>query len=151
MSQTWPLFLVRLQPQIGYLDRLQTPIVWEHIQVHTSLERFVSSKKLRFTFDDACTHLTPSACRRSPSQSRLSLISLHSAIPALSYPGPVRYPWRSVVELQVPADETSGLMTPWLHPHNTNVLQSITYAQSPYPPDISNTGQKNQCFRHEYG
>jgi len=64
-----------------------------------------------------------------------------SAIPARSCPGPVRYHWGSVVELEVPFDETPGLMT--LHPHNTNVLQSITYAKSPYPPDRSNFGQKN--------
>jgi len=64
-----------------------------------------------------------------------------SAIPARSCPGPVRYPWGSIVEFEVPPDETPGLMT--LHPHNTNVLQSITYAKSPYPHDRSNTGQKN--------
>jgi len=29
-----------------------------------------------------------------------------------------------MVELKVPPDQTPGLMT--LHPHNTNVLQSIT-------------------------
>ena len=51
-----------------------------------------------------------------------------SAIPARSCPGPVRYHWTSIVELEVPPDETPGLMT--LHPHNTNVLQSITYAKS---------------------
>jgi len=64
-----------------------------------------------------------------------------SAIPARSCPGPVWYHWGSIVELEVPPDETPGLMT--LHPHNTNVLQSITYAKSPYPPDRSNPGQKN--------
>jgi len=48
-----------------------------------------------------------------------------SAIPARSCPGPVRYNWGSIVELEVPPDETPGLIT--LHPHNTNVLQSITY------------------------
>jgi len=64
-----------------------------------------------------------------------------SAIPARSCPGPVRYPWRSIVELEVPPDKTPGLMT--LHAHNTNVLQSITYAKSLYPPDRSNPGQKN--------
>ena len=66
-----------------------------------------------------------------------------SAIPARSCPcpGPVRYPWGSIIELEVPPDDTPGLMT--LHPHNTNVLQSITYAKSPYPPDRSNPGQKN--------
>jgi len=58
-----------------------------------------------------------------------------SAIPARSCPGPVRYHWGSIVELEVPPDETPGLMT--LQPHNTNVLQSITYAKSPYPPDRS--------------
>ena len=47
-----------------------------------------------------------------------------STIPVKSCPGPVRYPWGSIVELEVPPDETPGLMT--LHPHNTNVLQSIT-------------------------
>ena len=74
-----------------------------------------------------------------------------SVIPARSCPGPVRYHWGSIVELEVPPDETPGLMT--LHPHNTNVtvLQSITYAKSPYPPDRSNSGQKNSCFQHEYG
>ena len=72
-----------------------------------------------------------------------------SAVPARSCPGPVRYPWRSIVELEVPLDETPGLMT--LQPHNTNVVQSITYAKSPYPPDRSNPGQKNKCFRHKYG
>ena len=71
-----------------------------------------------------------------------------SAIPARSCPGPVRYLWGSIVELQVPPDELPGLMT--LHPHNTNVLQSITYAKSPYPPDRFNPGQKNKCFQHEY-
>jgi len=73
----------------------------------------------------------------------------YSAIPARSYPGPVRYHWGSIVELEVPPDETPGLRT--LHPHNTNVLQSITYAKSPYPPNRSNSGQKNWCFRHDYG
>ena len=49
-----------------------------------------------------------------------------SAIPgARSCPGPVWYPWGSIVELEVPPDKTPGLMT--LHPHNTNVLQSITH------------------------
>jgi len=74
-----------------------------------------------------------------------------SAIQARSCPGPVRYHWGSIVELEVPPDETPGLMT--LQPHNTNVtvLQSITYAKSPYPPDRSNSGQKNSCFQHEYG
>jgi len=38
-----------------------------------------------------------------------------SAIPARSYPGPVRYHWRSIIELEVPPDETPGLMT--LHPY----------------------------------
>jgi len=66
-----------------------------------------------------------------------------SAISARSCPGPVRYPWGSIVELAVPPDETPRLMTQALHPHNTNVLQSITYAKSPYPPDRSNTGHKN--------
>jgi len=47
------------------------------------------------------------------------------AIPASSCPGPVQYPWGSIIELKVPPDETPGLMT--LHPHNTNVLQNITY------------------------
>ena len=64
-----------------------------------------------------------------------------SAIPARSCPGPVRYHWGSLAELEVPPDETPGLMT--LHPHNTIVLQSITYAKLPYPPDRSNSGQKN--------
>ena len=59
-----------------------------------------------------------------------------SAIPARSCPGPVWYHWRSIIELEVPPDETTGLTT--LHPHNTNVLQSITDAKSPYPPDRSN-------------
>ena len=73
-----------------------------------------------------------------------------SAIPDRSCPGPVWYPWGSIRELEVPPDETPRLMT--LHPHNTNVLQSITpYAKSPNPPERSNPGQKNQCFRHEYG
>jgi len=67
-----------------------------------------------------------------------------SAIPARSCPGPVRYHWGSIVELEVPSDETPGLMT--LHPHNTNVLQSITYAKSPYPPDRSNPGKKTDAF-----
>jgi len=60
-----------------------------------------------------------------------------SAIPA----GSVWYPRGSIVELEVPPDETQGLMT--LHSHNTTVLQSITYAKSPYSPNISSTGQKN--------
>jgi len=64
-----------------------------------------------------------------------------SAIPARSYPGSVQYPWGSIVKLEVSPDETPGLMT--LRPHNTNVLQSITYAKSPYPPGRSNPGQKN--------
>jgi len=59
-----------------------------------------------------------------------------SAIPARSFSKPVWYPWGSVVELEEPPDETPGLMT--LQPHNTNVLQSITYAKSPNPPDRSN-------------
>jgi len=64
-----------------------------------------------------------------------------SAIPARSCPGPVWYHWGSIAELKVPPDEMPGLMT--LHPHNTNVLQSITYAKSPNPPDRSNSGQKS--------
>ena len=60
-----------------------------------------------------------------------------SAIPERSCPGPVQYHWRKIVELEVPPDKTPGLMT--LHPHNTKVLQSITYAKSPYPPDRSNS------------
>jgi len=72
-----------------------------------------------------------------------------SAIPARSCPGPVRYPWGSIVELEVPPDETLGLIT--FHFHNTNVLQSITYTKSQYPSDRSNPRQKTQCFRHEYG
>jgi len=64
-----------------------------------------------------------------------------SVILARSCPGPVRYHWGSIVELEVPPDKTPGLMT--LHPHNTNVLHSITYAKSPYPPDRSNSGQQN--------
>jgi len=67
-----------------------------------------------------------------------------SVIPARSCSGPVRYPWGSIVELEVPPDETSGLMT--LHPHNTNVLPSITYAKSPYPPNRSNPGPKTNSF-----
>jgi len=46
-----------------------------------------------------------------------------SAIPARSCPGPVGYPWGSIVELEVPPNELLGLMT--LHPHNINALQSI--------------------------
>ena len=34
-----------------------------------------------------------------------------SAISARSCPGPVRYHWASIVELEVPPDETPGLMT----------------------------------------
>jgi len=66
-----------------------------------------------------------------------------SAIPARSCPGPVRHHWGSIVELEVFPDETPGLMT--FQAHNTNILQSITYAKSPYPPDRSNSGpgQKN--------
>ena len=64
-----------------------------------------------------------------------------SAIPARSCPGPIQHHWGSIVELEVPPDETPGLMT--LHPHNTNVLQSITYAKSPYSFDRTNLGQKN--------
>ena len=64
-----------------------------------------------------------------------------SAIPARSCSGPDRYHLGSIIELEVPPDETPGLMT--LNPHNTNVLQSITYAKSPYPPGRSNPGQKN--------
>ena len=64
-----------------------------------------------------------------------------SAIPARSCPGPDWYHWGSIVELEVPPDETPGLMT--LQPHYTNLLQSITYAKSPYPHDRSNLGQKN--------
>jgi len=67
-----------------------------------------------------------------------------STIPARSCSGPVRYHWGSIIELEVPPDETLGLMT--LHPYNTNVLQSITYAKSPYPPDRSNPGQKTNAF-----
>jgi len=91
----------------------------------------------------------------SPGLPLLHLLDQHrdvvgsSAFPAGACTEPVRYPWGSIVELEVPPDKTPGLMT--LHLHNTNVLQSITYAKSPYPLDISNMGQKNQCFRHEYG
>ena len=49
-----------------------------------------------------------------------------SAISAWSCPRPIRYPSGSIVELEVPSDETPGLMT--LHPHNTNVhSQSFLY------------------------
>jgi len=72
-----------------------------------------------------------------------------SEIPARSCPGPVQYHWGSIVGLEVLPDKTPGLMT--LQPHNTNVLQSITCAKSPYPPDRSNVRQQHQCFRHEYG
>jgi len=74
---------------------------------------------------------------RSPSSPLPHLLNGHrklvgySAIPASSCPGPVQYPWGGIVELQVPPDETPWLKT--LHPHNANVLQSITYAKSPYP------------------
>ena len=58
---------------------------------------------------------------------------------------PVWYPqWGSIVELEVAPNKTPGLMT--FHPYNTNVLQSITYAKSPCPPNISNTGQKKNSF-----
>jgi len=67
-----------------------------------------------------------------------------SAIPARSCPGRVWCHWGSIGELEVPPDETPGLMT--LQPHNTIVLQSITYAKSPYPPDRSNSGQKSNAF-----
>jgi len=67
-----------------------------------------------------------------------------SAIPARSCPGPVRYHWGSILELEVPPDETPGLMT--LQPHNTNVLQSITYAKSPYPPDNPIRDTKTNAF-----
>ena len=66
----------------------------------------------------------------SPSSPLLHLLDGHrklvgcSTIPARSCPGPVQYPWGSIVKLKVPPDETPGLMT--LHAHNTNVLQSIT-------------------------
>jgi len=70
----------------------------------------------------------------SPGSPLLHLLDGHrklvgcSAIPARSCPGPVQYAWGSIVELEVPPDKTPGLMT--LHPHNTNVLQSITYTTS---------------------
>ena len=67
-----------------------------------------------------------------------------SAILARSCRGPVWYPCGSIVELKVPPDQTPGLMT--LHPHNTNLLQSITYAKSPYPPNRFNPGQKTNAF-----
>ena len=67
-----------------------------------------------------------------------------SAILARSCPGPVPYHWGSIIELEVPPNETPGWMT--LHPHNTNVLQSITYAKSPYPPNKSNSGPKTNAF-----
>jgi len=47
-----------------------------------------------------------------------------SAIPACLCPGPVQYPWGSIIESEVLSDETPGLMT--LQPHNTNVSQTIT-------------------------
>jgi len=43
-----------------------------------------------------------------------------SAIPARSCPGPVQYHWGSIIELEVPPDETPELMT--LRSHNTNAL-----------------------------
>jgi len=70
----------------------------------------------------------------SPGSPLLHLLDGHrklvgcSAIPARSCPGPVQYAWGSIVELEVPPDKTPGLMT--LHPHNTNVLQIITYTTS---------------------
>jgi len=83
----------------------------------------------------------------SPSSPLPHLLDRHrklvrrSAIPACSCPGPVWCPWGSIGELEVPPNETPELMT--FHPHNTNVLHSITYAKSPYAPDRSNLGQKN--------
>jgi len=61
-----------------------------------------------------------------------------------SLAGPVWYPWGSILELEVPPNQTPGLIT--LHPHNTNVFQSITYAKSPYPPGRSNPGQKENAI-----
>ena len=69
------------------------------------------------------------------------------AIPASSCPGPVRYPWGSIIELEMPPDETLGVMTS--HFHNTNVLQSIRYAKSSYLADMSNMGQTQKKNRHE--
>jgi len=78
---------------------------------------------------------------RSPGSPLPHLLDRHrklvgsSAIPARSCPGPVRYHWGSIIELEVPPDETAGLMT--LQHHNTNVSQSITYVKSPntHPTD----------------
>jgi len=67
-----------------------------------------------------------------------------SAIPACSCPGPVRCLWGSIVELEVPPNEMLELMT--FHPHNTNVLQGITCAKSPYPTTRCNPGQKTNVF-----
>ena len=69
-----------------------------------------------------------------------------SVIPTRSCPGPVLYHWGSIVELEVPPDETPGLMK--LHPHNTNVLKSITpaYAKSPYQPDDPNWHKKTNVL-----
>ena len=84
----------------------------------------------------------------SPGSPLLHLLDGHrkligcSAIPARSCPGPVSLSLRKYykVWLEVPPDETPGLTT--IQPHNTNVLQSITYFKLPYPPDTSNPGQK---------
>jgi len=67
-----------------------------------------------------------------------------SAIPARSRPGPIPYHWGSIVELELPPDETPGLMTP--HHHNTNVLQSITYAKSHFHPTDPIRDKKTNAF-----
>ena len=56
---------------------------------------------------------------------------------------PVRYHWNGIIELEVPPNETLGFNIgwPWLHLHNTNIIQNL-YSKPLYPPDTSNTGQK---------
>jgi len=61
---------------------------------------------------------------------------------------PVRYHWGGIIELEVPPNETLGLMT--LHLHNTNKIQNTMYAKALYLPDTSNTGQKQYVW-NEYG
>jgi len=66
-----------------------------------------------------------------------------SEISARSCPGQVRYNWGSIVEYRrVVSSSRRNARIDDTTLHNTNVLQSITYAKSPYPPDRSNPGHK---------
>jgi len=74
---------------------------------------------------------------RSPGSPHPHLLDGHrklvgcSAVPARSCPGPVRYPWVSIMGLEAPPNKTPGLMR--LHPQSANVFQ-CGWLWSSFPP-----------------